>query len=347
LSSTERRVRVLHLPGDHAYVRAVTPWSADAVPVADPSTRSAMTPGWLTANAERIDLVHLHFGFDHLTPADLADWLAEVHRLNLPLVFTIHDLRNPHHVGPGLHEEHLGLLVPAADTLVTLTDSAADVVARNWGRRPHVLPHPPVADHEIGSPGPVRTSPGRLAGVHLKDLRRNVVEPDRVVAAAARGARAAGGRLRVDLHPAVAGRPELATVHRLAETGDIDLRIHERFDDEQHLAYLAGLDVSVLPYRFGTHSGWLEGCRDVGTRVVAPSCGFYRDQWAEVLGYPADEHSGLDEGGLAEAVRRALLSPPLEPLTAAERDERLRVTRAGHAAIYSALATSSLDRRVA
>ena len=36
--------------------------------------------------------------------------------------------------------------------------------------------------------------------------------------------------------------------------------------------------MSVLPYRFGTHSGWLEACFDLGTAVIAPSCGFYRQQ---------------------------------------------------------------------
>ena len=36
--------------------------------------------------------------------------------------------------------------------------------------------------------------------------------------------------------------------------------------------------MSVLPYRFGTHSGWLEACFDLGTAVIAPSCGFYGQQ---------------------------------------------------------------------
>jgi beta-1,4-mannosyltransferase len=350
LSSTERsssgnRSRIQHLPGDHAYVRAVTPDSVEAVVVPDPSTRAALTPGWVTANAERFDLLHLHFGFDHLTPEQLEAWLAEVRRLNVPLIFTIHDLRNPHHTEPALHQEHLALLVPAADALITLTEAAADVVARRWGRRPVVLPHPPVTGP---GPAPARTSPGRLAGVHLKDLRRNVVEPGRVVRAAARGAQAAGGRLRVDVHPGAAAGAELAGVRRLAQAGAIDLRIHERFDDDRLLGYLGALDVSVLPYRFGTHSGWLEACRDVGTRVVAPSCGFYRDQWAEVVGYPSDERAGLDEAGLAEAVRRALRAPALAPLTPDGRDARLRAVRTGQADIYAALVASSpAHRRVA
>ena len=47
--------------------------------------------------------------------------------------------------------------------------------------------------------------------------------------------------------------------------------------------------MSVLPYRFGTHSGWLEACRDLGTTVVAPDCGYYADQ-GPVLTYRMDEH---------------------------------------------------------
>ena len=34
----------------------------------------------------------------------------------------------------------------------------------------------------------------------------------------------------------------------------------------------------MLPYRFGTHSGWLEACYDLGTPVLAPDCGFYAEQ---------------------------------------------------------------------
>ena len=65
--------------------------------------------------------------------------------------------------------------------------------------------------------------------------------------------------------------------------------------------------MSVLPYRFGTHSGWLEACVDLGTAVVAPSCGFYAEQ-QPVHSYRHDE-DGLDAriagGGGAARVRAA------------------------------------------
>ena len=72
--------------------------------------------------------------------------------------------------------------------------------------------------------------------------------------------------------------------------------------------YLNAIDVSVLPYRFGTHSGWLEACFDLGTAVVAPSCGFYAEQRPCVI-YRHDE-TGLDAASLAGAVRSAYAQAP-------------------------------------
>src|SRR5690606_28303224 len=68
---------------------------------------------------------------------------------------------------------------------------------------------------------------------------------------------------------------------RILRYGDnpyVDVRVHPYFSDDELWQYLADLSVSVLPYRFGTHSGWLEACFDLGTAVVAPSCGFYGEQ---------------------------------------------------------------------
>ena len=64
-----------------------------------------------------------------------------------------------------------------------------------------------------------------------------------------------------------------------ADQGLIELHRHARLSDDGLIAYLQRLDVSVLPYQFGSHSGWLEMCRDLGVGVVAPDCGFYVGQW--------------------------------------------------------------------
>ena len=102
----------------------------------------------------------------------------------------------------------------------------------------------------------------------------------------------------------------------------------------------------MLPHRWGTHSGWLELARDLGTRVVAPDCGFYAEQWSEVVSYVNNEAQGLDETSLAAAVARAVELPILEPANPSDRAaERARIQRA-HARIY-ARATRSARRPAA
>lgn len=90
-----------------------------------------------------------------------------------------------------------------------------------------------------------------------------------------------GGTLRVDIHHDVFDPDGLRHDRELAgyllcaaARAEIDLRVHDCFSDEELWAYLESLDVSVLPYRFGTHSGWLEACHDLGTTVIAPTCGY-------------------------------------------------------------------------
>ena len=99
--------------------------------------------------------------------------------------------------------------------------------------------------------------------------------------------------------------------------------------------YLNAIDVSVLPYRFGTHSGWLEACFDLGTTVVAPSCGFYAEQRPCVT-YRHDE-TGLDAASLADAVRSAYSRRPGARAIPSRRLQERRALAAAHRSIYSRL----------
>jgi len=334
---------VASIPARHPYVGACTalvvdpqpdriapsaaPWAPD--PLLDPAGPDRAAPA--------IDVLHLHFGYETWTPPVARRWVQVLRAHRVPLFLTVHDLRNPHQQSARPHDALLDVLVPAAHRVLTLTPGAAAAIERRWRRRALVVPHPPVAE-----PGraPARTSPGGLAGIHLKSLRRNVVEPLTTVAAAAEGARRAGGRLRVDAHPDALGPADHEALGRMSRTMPVRVQIHERFDDEALLAYLAGLDVSVLPYRFGTHSGWLEACRDVGTDVVAPSCGHYAEQWDRVLTYPHDERLGLDGEGLAEAVAAALRRPGPGPAPVTDRAAVLDRLQALHAELYAQAAAS-------
>jgi glycosyltransferase involved in cell wall biosynthesis len=335
-NSRAEMIRVLQIPGDHPYVEhCAGDIAGTRIVRAEGMPHPALDPQWLESHHDDFDVVHLHFGFEHLDVDRLRRWVGLLERYRIPLIYTVHDLRNPHQLSALPHDRHLDVLIRSAAALFTLTSGAAQEIERRWDRMAFVVAHPYVVDPQ-DRPG--RPPSRRTAGIHLKDLRRNIVQPDRVIAAATEGARAAGGRMRIDLHPGALADPELAGTRALAAAGRLDLAVHGRFSDRELAEYLSGLDVFVLPYRFGTHSGWLEACRDVGTRVVVPSCGYYADQWDETLTYRHDESAGLDEASLSEAVRQALLRPPLAPADATLRQAQREHVRAEHARVYADLA---------
>jgi hypothetical protein len=329
--------RVLQIPGTHPYIEQSVAGTAGpdfGSPTGIPSP--AMDLSWLSEHHRELDAVHLHFGFEHLDPEQLQAWVDALMGFGLPLVYTAHDLRNPHQLSAEPHDRHLDILIPSAAAVFTLTPGAADEIRRRWGRLAEVVAHPYVIDP---ASRPARPGTDRVVGIHLKDLRRNVIEPDQIVAAALAGAIAGHGRLRVDVHPGVLDRSELAGLRRLGAAGELELAVHHRFSDQELAAYLAGLHVAVLPYRFGSHSGWLEACRDVGTRVVSPVSGFYAQQWDDVVTYHNDEATGLDAGSLTEAVRQALLRPVAGPVDADFRYRQRAEVRAVHTRVYADLAS--------
>ena len=290
-------VVVASVPAGHVYVRHLDPpeGSSRVVRLPDPPVPNAsaaaqwwppvmLDPRWVRDHADAFDVMHVHFGFDHQAPERLRQLVATLAEHRKPLVLTVHDLRNPHHGEPELHDAQLEVLLTAAADVITLTPGAATEIRNRWGREAHVLPHPHVVEEPTMS-RERREHDGFVVGVHVKSVRANM-DPlpviDRIVEDLAG---MPGAVLRVDAHCDVMrhdGRPELhqvaAGLTRLGDAGLVDLRVHDYFTDDELWDYLSSLDVSVLPYRFGTHSGWLEACFDLGTVVLAPDCGYYAEQ---------------------------------------------------------------------
>ncbi len=360
------RMRIASVPANHVYVRHLAPETGGGpvrLPDPDPDHRSQaatqrwwppvmLDPQWVEDND--FDVFHLHFGFDARSTSDLEELVAALRRRNKPLVYTVHDLRNPHHVARELHDAQLDVLVPAADEVITLTTGAADEIRRRWAREAVVLPHPHVVPFDTmraaQSRREVQRRGGRdhpfLVGVHVKSLRAGM-NPVPVIETLVETVRHLDGAiLQVDAHRDVLERDGArhdVTLSRLlrqySRSGLIDLRVHDYFTDDELWDYLSSLDVSVLPYRFGTHSGWLEACRDLGTTVVAPSCGYFADQ-GPVLTYRHSEN-GFDAGSLAHAVGTAYRDRPSLGASVEERRRQRRGIAAGHDLVYRAVA----DRR--
>jgi hypothetical protein len=114
--------------------------------------------------------------------------------------------------------------------------------------------------------------------------------------------------------------------------------MHPYFTDDELWDCLSSVSVSVLPYRFGTHSGWLEACFDLGTAAVVPTCGFYSEQRpCEVFDFTEES---FDPCSLHRAVRTAYdwWAAGIETPRARwsqRRTERVRTARA-HRDIYEA-----------
>lgn len=286
------------IPAGHPYVEAVTRGVADLRPdpVVDPDEPGRwwphphLEPGAGAGAAEGADVVHVHFGFEHRTADQLADFADEVRAGGAKLVVTVHDLACPHVADQDKYRRALGVLVRRADAVVTLTGSAADECEARFDVRPRVIPHPPIVAVDRAR-ALVAEVPRRLdVSLTYKNVRANVVDDPRVpraLAAALR--RVPGARLRVHVFPEVLdpgdarSRPGLAVA--LKELDDdpsyadcFVLDVSGAKDDDELHRGLAECSVAVLPYAFGTHSGWLEMCRDLGLRVVVPEAGHYAGQ---------------------------------------------------------------------
>jgi hypothetical protein len=341
-------ITLASVPAGHPYVDAVVdPESVVLLP--DPTPPGATAPGqwwppqWLDPSFVRdrvpdIDVMHVHFGFDSAEPTDLEDVAAQLARRGVPLVVTVHDLHNPHFQDAALHAARLGVLLGAADAVITLTGGAAAEIESRWGRRAVVLPHPHLLPiDEVGAARVRRSAP--VVGVHAKGLRANI-DPWPLLDALLADGRD-GRRLRLDLDVGALASPRAAEAsdQRLAayRAAGVDVRVHPCFDDRELSAYLADVDVLVLPYRFGTHSGWVEAAHDAGVHTVVPDCGYFQEQHSSaVFRY---DRTDFDAASLSDAVEATVSlargGPASEDEARRRRraDERHRV-RTAHTRLY-------------
>jgi len=297
-----------------------------------------LQPDWVASHD--FDVFHIQFGFDAWDPRDLQKLILELAARNKPLIYTAHDLRNPHHEDRRLHDAQLDVLVPAASTVITLTEGAASEIRRRWSCDAVILPHPHVVPFERMRRTAARPAdrPFRV-GLHLKSLRASM-DPARLLPQLISSVQALPNAvLQVNGHRDVLDPggaredPQLRQyLGKAAARGQLELHVHDYMSDDELWDYLESLDVSVLPYRFGTHSGWLEACRDLGTAVVAPDCGYYADQGATAT-YHHHEDS-YDPASLDRALRQVFDAGVPSAVSVDERRRQRADIAAAHRRIY-------------
>jgi hypothetical protein len=71
---------------------------------------------------------------------------------------------------------------------------------------------------------------------------------------------------------------------------------------------------------------------------VAPTCGWFADQWSEVVSYGNDEERGLDAVSLTGAVAAALTGPMPRPADRVWRNEQRAAVARVHHEVYAQVA---------
>jgi hypothetical protein len=240
---------------------------------------------WITAHAGDFDVMHVHFGVESLGIDALSAALSSLDRAGRPLVYTVHDLEHPQLSDQAHHRAQLDLLIAHAGALITLTRGAAEEIGRRWGREATVIAHPRMANPGLLESALIQTGPLGV-GIHLRDVRPNVDGPGTVRAlTAALGELARSGietEGRVVMFDRVRDPRAAAAVTDLAcDCPQMALERRPRLSDAELIVDLSQLDVSLLPYRHGTHSGWAELCWDLGLEMLGSPVGHIADQHHE------------------------------------------------------------------
>ncbi|WP_235839504.1 glycosyltransferase [Corynebacterium urinipleomorphum] len=323
-------MKVLSIPAEHVYPQAIQPEGVSFHP--DPDIdgnwwpHPALEAQWWDTPRD-VDLVHIHFGYEHRTPEQLQEL---VDALPVPLVVTVHDLNNPHLSDPADQERHranVGVLVRAAKQVVTLTESAAATIAQRYGREdvavvghPAVVKHMPEVDAEAD------------AAIFLKSLRANAVADVEFYRAIA-----ARVPLTVYMHDVDA---TLQLHEELSLIDGITLVRHTPMNDHELHSAVASHRVCILPYVRGTHSGWLEMCRDLGVSVAVPDCGCYADQADTPEAVSVYRTGDGADAGWAAAELLAAGPVPYR----GDREAQLQDIKQIHARIYTAALNAGAAR---
>ncbi|GAA1351799.1 glycosyltransferase [Falsarthrobacter nasiphocae] len=370
MPSKHSRPRVVTIPESHPYIEAVLGSRHvehvrhSVRPPAEPRSpwapSLALNGAWVEGNADRFDVAHVHFGFEGFELEEITAFIRALARVGKSLFVTVHDLENPQLPleEQGAYRAKLAALVRAADQVLTLTPGAAREIHERWGVRAVVVAHPPqfhtasaplpdLVAQLLGPTGgpaaerPSGTAPASVVGQEGRALRAGALvkdaRPNLDLTALASLARAvdddAGWRLEILHHGRFRAGREAAAAELLAAVELLE-RVtaveRGRLEDGELIAWVASLDLLVLPYGHGTHSGLLELANDLGTRVLLTRAGHFGDQ-RPGLNIVADL---AEPSEAAAALAEAREAGELAPCDAETLTSTLKAVRREHRELY-------------
>jgi hypothetical protein len=280
-------IKVAALPGRGLYVRHLGhPEGVDGVhrptvvlPGSAPRPPASFDVGWLSEGLADIQIVHVHGLSSRLRPDEVTAAADLVKASGLPLVVTAYHLSDP----GGAEEEHfaaqLDALIPRADAVITITESAQEEIRRRWSVEASVLPHPHVVDFvRMRRARPQQRRGPFVIGAHLGSLRLPGDPVAVVQALTSAVADVPEARLDVHVHDHLLDSDStrynpvtIREIERIVTAAGGVLRAHRPMSDAQLWDHLFSLDASFVPPLHGSHSIWPEACFDLGTQVIMPA----------------------------------------------------------------------------
>lgn len=280
--------RVLSHPPRNDYVDGLHGHAATLVHRNEPWPQLAQfhDPDWVTAHKGDWDVVHFHFSWEQYSPERLQAVLDAHVSAGTSIVWTAHDLRNPHTPAPDMDTPYLAALAASANHVVTLTPGAAREVATRFGRQAFVVPHPPILTmQEITTyralrPSWARRRSGGSAVLRVlllaKSLRMNLDWRTPMEMANDWDSSDPAIHLDVYLHDDV--RDHRAINELALESTRVTITTGPRLSRDELCRRIVAANVLLLPYAWGTHSGMAELATDLGVPVVVTDVGHYREQ---------------------------------------------------------------------
>lgn len=288
-------MRVLHIPARTPYARKLVP---DGVSIVNETQSSGVeiprdaSFQWLASQSsyDFFDLLHIHSV--ELTPLETLHMALErCKRDKKGIVLTVHDTKPVFSQDSVAHNIALKMCVEAGAQTSTLTKGAQKEIESDLGIASSnitVIPHGavlPVDDHKWHLGRQSNDSLTCIFGMYGGFRpNRDLLTPSVNIAFGLPELDAKLVILTRAISPIeVRQNEEMRMLIQLANSSKrIDLRIFPFPSDNQIAEFLLGVDILIMPYRWGTHSGQLELAFDLGVVPVISDVGYYCDQYEEL-----------------------------------------------------------------
>lgn len=287
-------MRVLSLPARHPYMSKFN--TGKDIKFVNPDTdffegSQKLTEEYLDTHypPSSYDVVHIHFSYDLLSVQKFEKLLRYFKQHKRPIVWTCHNRKSliKRDLCNGKYER---LLFEYSNKIISPTQGCATWLHQHFGEHKsgiEIIPLGFLADPDLVASLASQVPKDRnLFTILLGDFRgsKEVVSPILNFLHCSALARA---RLKLIYKPfnlSVGSgiNWELIILHFLTQHPRITTFSLPEISNEVIVKAFLESHAIILPYKWGTHSGQIELAKDCGCHIIAPTVGFFYEQWDKI-----------------------------------------------------------------